>query len=73
MWLYQTIAYMQSCHLVDLDVESAIQAAEFSANYKVPMADSIIYTIARNHQATLWTQDKDLQGFDSVEYQSKKS
>jgi len=69
----QTIAYMQSCHLVDLDVESAIQAAEFSANYKVPMADSIIYTIARNHQATLWTQDKDLQGFDSVEYQSKKS
>jgi len=69
----QTIAYMQSCHLFDLDVESAIQAAEFSANYKVPMADSIIYTIARNHQATLWTQDKDLQGFDSVEYQSKKS
>jgi len=37
------------------------------------MADSIIYTIARNLQATLWTQDKDLQGFDAVEYQSKKS
>lgn len=68
----QTIAYMQSCQLVDLDVESAMQAAEFSATNKIPMADSIIYTIAVNHQATLWTQDIDLNGFDGVQYQEKK-
>ena len=68
----QTVAYMQSCELVDLDVESAIQAAEFSSSHKVAIADSIIYTIAGNHQATLWTQDKDLQSFDGVQYQAKK-
>jgi predicted nucleic acid-binding protein len=68
----QTIAYMQSCQLVDLEVESAMQSAEFSATNKVPMADSIIYTTALNHQATLWTQDKDLKGFDGVQFQEKK-
>ena len=68
----QTIAYMQSCELVDLDVESAIQAAEFSATHKVAMSDSIIYTIAQIHNATLWTQDRDLKGFDNVMHQAKK-
>jgi predicted nucleic acid-binding protein len=64
----QAIAYMQSCELVDLDVESAIQAA----THKVAMADSIIYTIAQIHNARLWTQDRDLKGFDNVMYQAKK-
>lgn len=35
------------------------------------MANSIIYVLARFSDATLWTQDADLKGFDGVVCQSK--
>lgn len=67
----ESIAYMQSGKVVDMDVGLAIEAAEFSSQNKVPMADSIIYVLARFFNATLWTQDADLKSFDGVVYQSK--
>lgn len=68
----EAIAYMQTGRVVDLDTGLAIEAAEFSADNKVPMADSIIYIISRFYKATLWTQDYDLKGFTGVEYQRKQ-
>jgi len=69
----EAIAYMQTGTVVDLDTGLAIEAAEFSADNKVPMADSIIYILSRFHEATLWTQDCDLEGFDRVNYQKKSA
>jgi len=69
----EAIAYMQTGKTVDMDTGFAIEAAEFSAGKKVPMADSILYTIAQKNKATLWTQDVDLKGFEGVRYQKKQT
>ena len=37
----------------------------------LPLADSVILATARAHGATLWTQDEDFRGLDSVEYTAK--
>ena len=37
--------------VVDLDAEPAVEAAEQGALHRLPMADAIIYTIARIHIA----------------------
>ena len=65
------IAYMSNGKVVDLGTGTAIEAAEFSAKEKVPMAGSVIYTLARQHNAILWTQDVDLDGYEGVAYQAK--
>ena len=69
----EAIGYMQSGKVVDLDAGLAIEAAEFSSNNKVPMADSIIYTLSRFHEATLWTSDLDPEPFEGVQYQPKRN
>ena len=68
----QATASMQMGAVVDMDSNLAMEAAEFSAINKVPMADSIIYVIARAHGAILWTQDEDLASFEHVRYQPKQ-
>ena len=69
----EAIAYMQTGKVIGMDTGIAIEAAEFSAERKVPMADSIIYTVARTNDATLWTQDIDLKGLEGVQYQQKQN
>ena len=56
-----------------VDPGLAIQAAEFSADEKAPMADSIIYVLAKTHDATLWTQDQDLKDLPNVKFQEKNA
>ena len=53
---------------VDLDAKLAVEAAILSAKHRLPMADSIILATARQHGATLWTQDADFAGIDGVDY-----
>lgn len=67
----QAVAAMQTGKVIELDAAAAIQAAEFSAERQIPMADSVIYTLARIHHAKLWTQDRDLEGLPGVHYQPK--
>ncbi|HLR31744.1 MAG TPA: type II toxin-antitoxin system VapC family toxin, partial [Fodinibius sp.] len=64
----QAIAYMRQARLIELDIALAIEAAETSHQLKIPMADSLILTTARAHQALLWTQDVDFKGIDGVRY-----
>jgi predicted nucleic acid-binding protein len=35
------------------------------------LADAAIYSMAREHGATLWTQDVDYQGLPGVQYSAK--
>lgn len=68
----RTIAYMKLGKVVDLDLETSLQAAKISKEHQLPMADSIILATARKHNATIWTQDKDFKGFKKVKYFAKR-
>ena len=68
----KAIAHMQLGEVVDLDSKLAIYAARLSLQAKLPMADSIVYATARDHEATLWTQDDDFEGLANVKYIAKK-
>ncbi len=55
-----------------MDAELALDAAKTSFETKLPMADSVILTTARAHEATLWTQDTDFEGIADVRYVEKR-
>jgi predicted nucleic acid-binding protein len=52
--------------LIDLSDNLAISAAETSLNQKLPMADAIILTTAKNYNAQVITSDSHFKGLDSV-------
>ncbi|OGO68691.1 MAG: hypothetical protein A2Z37_16895 [Chloroflexi bacterium RBG_19FT_COMBO_62_14] len=64
------VALMQQGAVVDLDATIALSAARISVEMKLPMADSIMLATARHHEAVLWTQDVDFEGFEGVRYVS---
>jgi predicted nucleic acid-binding protein len=68
----QAVAVMGQGQVVDLDMALALSAAKFSAELKLPMADSIILATARAYDAILWTQDSDLRGLEGVQYIKKE-
>jgi predicted nucleic acid-binding protein len=67
------IVQMRKGIVVDLDGSLAIYAAYISREYKLPMADSIIYATTLRYNATLWTQDKHFDGLSQVQYSSKSA
>jgi predicted nucleic acid-binding protein len=50
--------------VVNLDLTTSLAATQ----YKLQLADSIIYATARRFDATLWTQDEDFEGLPGVKY-----
>lgn len=62
---------MQQARVIDVDLSIAIEAAKLSAQYEIPMADSIIYATSQMYNALLWTQDSDFIGLDAVKYFQK--
>jgi len=67
----QAVAIMEQGHVIDLTSEISMSAAQISNEYKIPMADSMIYATARASKATLWTQDADFEGLENVQFQRK--
>lgn len=65
------IALMYQGKIVELTSEIAIQSARLSIDYKLPMADSIVLTTAKIHNAILWTQDINFRNIEGVRYYSK--
>jgi predicted nucleic acid-binding protein len=68
----QAVAIMQQGMVVDLDAALALTAARLSVDHKMPLADSVILATAREHKATLWTQDADFEGLKDVRYRKRK-
>lgn len=64
----RAVSQMRRGHVVDLDADLAVAAADLSANLELALADSIILATARDCGATVWTQDEDFEGLDDVEY-----
>jgi predicted nucleic acid-binding protein len=67
----QAVALMQQAGIVDVTSPIAMNAAQLSAELKLPMADSLILATARACGATLWTQDADLDGLPDVRFTKK--
>ncbi len=65
------VTLMHQGTVVDLDGELALAAAKLGSDHKLPLADSVILASARRYDATLWTQDADLEGLDGVRYFAK--
>ena len=62
------LATMRQFDSVVLDSYLAVNAAENSHKLKLSLADSVIYTTAREHQSELWTQDADMENLEGVKY-----
>jgi predicted nucleic acid-binding protein len=69
----QAVAVMQQGVLVDLDSALAISAARLGVECRLPLADSVTLATAREHDATLWTQDADFKGLEKVRYRKRRS
>ena len=61
-------AQMTKTNTFPLTGELAYFAANISLEYKLSMADAIIYATAQAHQATLVTSDADFKGLPKVDY-----
>jgi predicted nucleic acid-binding protein len=68
---FSAVAAMQQGTVIDLDADLAMEAASVGLEEGLAFADSVIYTIAKKHSATLWTQDAHFSGKSGVQYQAK--
>jgi predicted nucleic acid-binding protein len=66
------IAHMRQGKIIDLNDELSLFAAKIGKEYKLPMADSIIYATNVNFNCVLWTQDKHFMDLASVKYFEKQ-
>jgi toxin FitB len=67
----QVTQAMRSGKVVSIDDRIAVSAADLFIQYRLPLADSLIYAVALAHQATLWTQDHHFEGLPHVRYYPK--
>jgi predicted nucleic acid-binding protein len=70
---FECIECMLQGSVVDLDLEISLSAAKYGIQYKIPLADSIIFATGIAHNATIWSQDADFAELPQVKYISKKS
>lgn len=66
------VADLYKGQVVDLTASLALSAARLSHELSLPMADGMILVTAREHNATLWTQDEDFKDLEGVRYIEKK-
>jgi predicted nucleic acid-binding protein len=69
----RAVSQMRRGTVVDLDADLAIAAADLSGDLKMTLADSVILATARAYDATLWTQDSDLEGLENVQYRAHQA
>ena len=68
---FEAIAHMEQGNVIVLDGGLAINAACLGVEFKLPLADSIIYATALKYEAIVWTQDADFNGLDGVKFYPK--
>lgn len=67
------VALMRQARCIDLTDHIALNAARLSVDLKLAMADSVILGTARQHHATLWTQDSHFEGMAGVRFVTKQT
>ena len=68
----QVAALLHQGDVVALDSGIALSAAQLGVAHKLPLADSIIYATAKQHDAMLWTMDADFSELPGVRYIPKR-
>ena len=63
---------MRTGEIVSIDEDIALAAADFVVQFKLPLADSLIYAVSRARNATLWTQDEHFKDLPHVKYFQKR-
>jgi toxin FitB len=64
----QAVDVMRLARVIELTDRRAIAASTVASQHKLAMADAVMYSIALEFKATLWTQDVDYEGLQSVHY-----
>ncbi len=67
----KAIAHMQQGRVISLDSTLSLDAAKCGMDYKLPLADSIIYATGQKYNALIWTQDADFKSLAGVKYYAK--
>lgn len=67
----QCLDVMRLGRVLDLTDVRAVAAAKVSRLHGLAMADAAMYSMAREFEATFWTQDVDYQGLPGVNYAPK--
>lgn len=67
----EVVAHMEQGNVIVLNGELAVNAAVYGVEFKLPLADSIIFATAQKYDAVLWTQDVDFKGLENVKYYPK--
>lgn len=68
----RAVGQLHRGQVIDVDADLALAAADISLEAGLPMADSLILAVARRHDATVWTQDRDFDGLENVEYRERR-
>jgi len=66
------IAHMKQGLVINLDPDLSIFSAKIGKDYKLPMADSIIYATAKKYNCIVWTQDKHFKDLENIRYFEKE-
>jgi predicted nucleic acid-binding protein len=70
---FQAIAAMKQGSVVDLDADLALEAAWVGNDERLAFADSVIFAVAKRHNAVIWTQDQHFSGKANVRYRAKSA
>jgi predicted nucleic acid-binding protein len=68
----EAVALTEQATVIPLSPPITLSAADFSTEYKLSFADSIIYATAQFHKARLITSDDHFKGLTDVEYFEKR-
>jgi len=63
----RAVVLMQESRVAPLDEQIAVEAADYSLDHGLAMADAVVYATARRHGATLITMDADFADLPGVE------
>ena len=62
---------MRRGKVVEVTVQRAIAASVAAQKHRLAMADAMMYSISREFNATLWTQDVDYKDLPGVSFHAK--
>jgi len=65
------INIMKNSTVININSNIALLASDISKQYKLPMADSIIYATAELYNAIIYTQDRHFENLKRVYYFAK--
>ena len=62
----EAVAALNQTRVVPIDQTLTLEAADYSLDHGLHMADALVYATARHHSAELYTSDDDLKGLAGV-------